>query len=456
MWATLVAFLLAPADRGPERAALYATHVSPHGTNDAPHATDVARAFQAREQAETVAAIQVQGNTATPDEEVLRLADIRVGMPFDPAMVEATAGRLRAAGRFERVEVRRRFASIADPSQIMLVIVVDEGPVKVELTGDPDHPTRVVRKRMPNLLFFPILGYEDGHGFTYGMRFALPDPGWLGKRSRISFPASWGATKQVGVDLEKRIEGGVIDRVTAGASISQRTNQAFEQDDDRARVYLRGEHEFARTLRLGGGAGWQRASFDGVSDTFAQAGADVVLDTRVDPILARNAIYARASWEHLGFADGPADDGHYHGGVNRTALDGRGYLGLIGQAVLAGRVQREDSDRPLPNYLKPQLGGLSTLRGFSTGSAVGDTLVAMSTELVVPLTSPVKIAKFGVTAFVDRGTVYAKGQSFSDQTLLTGYGGGVWFAAAFFRLNIAVAHGHGATTLVHVGGNVTF
>ena len=37
-----------------------------------------------------------------------------------------------------------------------------------------------------------------------------------------------------------------------------------------------------------------------------------------------------------------------------------------------------------------------------------------------------------------------------------GYGGGVWFAAAFLRLNIAVAHGRGAATRVHVGGNVTF
>ena len=37
-----------------------------------------------------------------------------------------------------------------------------------------------------------------------------------------------------------------------------------------------------------------------------------------------------------------------------------------------------------------------------------------------------------------------------------GYGGGVWFAAAFLRLNVAVAHGRGASTRVHVGGNVTF
>jgi hypothetical protein len=345
----------------------------------------------------------------------------------------------------------------------MLVIIVDEGPVKIVMTGDPDHPTRVVRKRLPNVLILPILGREDGYGITYGARFTLPDPNWMGKRSRVTFPLSWGGSKQAGIDLEKRLEGGVIDRVTAGATISRRTNLAFEEDDDRARVFLRGEREFVRVLRLGASTGWQRASFEGVADQFAQVRGDVVLDTRVDPVLARNAVYARAGWEHLSFGNGPLatpsqPGGYagYQGSANRTDLDARGYLGLIGQAVLAGRLLREDSDRPLPPYLEPQLGGLSNLRGFRAGTAVGDTLVTMSSELILPLTSPIKVGKIGVSAFLDRGTVYNKGERFSDQTLLDGYGGSVWFAAAFLRLNIAVAHGRGASTRVHVGGNVTF
>ena len=413
--------------------------------------------------ADVVAGIQVQGNTATTDEEVRRLADVRIGMPVDDTTIEAVAARLRAAKRFERVEVLKRFASIADPSQIMLVIIVDEGPVKIVMTGDPDHPTRVERKRLPNLLILPILDKEDGRGVTYGARFTLPDPNWMGKRSRITFPLTWGGSKRAGIDLEKRIDGGLFDRVTAGGSISRRTNLAFQQDDDRARLYVRGEREFTRALRLGVNTAWQRASFEGVADRFTQVGGDVTVDTRVDPILARNAVYARARWEHLRFGDGPlavpsqaGSYAGYQGSANRTELDGRGYLGVIGQAVLAGRVLRQDSDRPLPPYLQPELGGLSTLRGFRAGSEVGDTLVAMSAELILPLTSPLKIGRMGVSAFVDRGAVYNKGERFSDQTLKEGYGGSVWFAAAFFRLNIAVAHGRGASTRVHVGGNVTF
>jgi outer membrane protein assembly factor BamA len=417
----------------------------------------------ARPAAEIVTAIQLQGNTATPDEELRRLADVHVGMPFDDTIVAAVTERLRAAKRFDRVEVRKRFASIDDPSQIVLVILVDEGPVKIVMTGDPSHPTSVVRKRLPTLMPYPILGYEDGHQFTYGVRLTIAEPNWLGKRSRVTFPLSWGGTKQAGINVEKRIDGGAIDRVTAGASISRRENLAFDQDDDRARLFVRGERELTRALRLGATGGWQRASFAGVTDQFAQASGDIVVDTRADPILARNAVYARAEWEHLRFGNGaltppltPGGYGGYQGSANRTELDGRGYLGLIGQTVLAGRVLRLDSDRPLPPYLQPQLGGLSTLRGFPVGSFVGDTLVSMSAELVQPLTSPISFAKFGVTAFVDSGTVYGKGQRFVDQTMQQGYGGSVWLAAAFFRLNVAVAHGRGAGTRVHVGGNVTF
>jgi outer membrane protein assembly factor BamA len=420
-------------------------------------------AATASQSIETIAAIQVQGNTATPDEEVRRIAGVRVGMPFDATTAETVATRLRAAKRFESVEVRKRFASIADPSQITLVIIVDEGPVKIVMTGDPDSPTRVVRKRLPNMLVLPILGREDGYGLTYGARLTLPDPQWMGKRSRVMFPLTWGGTKQAAIDLEKRFDGGVIDRVTAGASISRRQNLAFDQDDDRARLFVRGEHEFARQLRVGASTGWQQASFEGVADRFAQVGADIVIDTRVDPIPARNAVYGKASWEHLGFGDRPlstpsqsGEYGGYQGAANRTTVEGRGYLGLVGQAVLEGRVLREDSDRPLPPYLQPQLGGLSTLRGFRTGSFVGDTLVVMSAELVLPLTSPIKLGRFGVSAFIDRGTVYNKGERFGDQTMREGYGAGIWAAAAFLRLNVAVAHGRGASTRVHVGGNITF
>ena len=394
---------------------------------------------------ETITAIQIQGNTATSDEEVRRLADVRVGMPLEAQTVDEVAARLRATKRFEAVEVRKRFASIADPSQIVLVIVVDEGPVHIEMTGDPDQPTRVVRTRRPNILFLPVLNAEDGYGLTYGARFALADP--AGRNSRLSFPLTWGGTKEAAAELDKTFVRGPLDRLVAGGSISRRTNPFFEEHDDRARVWVRGERELIRAVRVGATAGFQRVSFFEARDRFTHAGADVVLDTRLDPFLPRNAVYARAAWDHFNVEPG---------GAARTELDARGYIGLIGQNILAVRALRTDSSRPLPAYLQPLLGGMANLRGFKAGDATGDTLVAASAELMVPLTSPLNVGKIGVSVFADRGTVYDKGERFADQTMREGYGGSVWFTAAFLRLTLAVAHGRGASTRVHVGGSASF
>jgi outer membrane protein assembly factor BamA len=411
--------------------------------------------------AQVVAGIQIQGNTATSDEEMRRLAGVQIGMPFDDTTPAAVTERLRKAKHFDRVEVLKRYASIEDPSQIMLVIIVDEGPVKIVTTDDPEHPARVVRKRWPNLLILPIFRREDGYGITAGARITVPDK--FGKRSRITFPLTWGGNKSASVDVEKRIDHGPFDRIVTGASVSRRKNLVYEQDDDRARVYVRGEREFKRVFRVGASGGWQRASFEGVADTFAQVGGDVTFDTRVDPVLARNAVFIRGGLEHLRFGDKaigapeePERYGGYQGSATRSDVDARGYLGLIGQAVLAGRFLRVDSDRPLPPYLQPEIGGMGTLRGFSAGTAAGDTMVTMSAEIILPLNSPLKIGRFGVTAFTDRGAIYDKGERFGDQELLVGYGGSVWFAATIFRLNVAVAHGRGVGTRAHVGGNITF
>src|SRR5207247_1534171 len=102
------------------------------------------------------------------------------------------------------------------------------------------------------------------------------------------------------------------------------------------------------------------------------------------------------------------------------------------------------------------IGGPLSVRGFKTGTAGGDSLVAGSIELRLPVTSPLSFAKIGVNAFVDAGTVYDAPQRLVDQTLMRGFGGGVWFTAAFLRLNVAVAHGVGASTRVHVNGNLAF
>ena len=396
--------------------------------------------------AEVVAEIFIQGNVATPDQEVIDLTGIKVGSPFGPTTLTDVAARLRAAKRFESIEVLKRFASIDDPTRIALVVIVDEGTVKIEKTGDPASPIKVVRTRGPHLMFLPVLTGEDGYGVTYGARFTLPDP--AGKGSRVSFPATWGGEKRAAIEFDKELVHGPLTRVTAEAAISRRTHPFFEQDDDRRRVGAGVEREITRSLRVGASAGWQHVSFLGSKDSFVHAGGDVVLDTRLDPMLARNAVYGRAAWTHFDFKTSDA--------LNQSELEGRGYVGLLGQSVLVVRALRDDADKPRPAYLQPILGSLANLRGFKAGTSVGDTLVAGSVELRLPLVSPLSVGKIGVNAFVDTATIYNKGERLADQTWKRGVGGGVWLSATFVRLNIAVAHGIGATTRVHFGGTFSF
>jgi outer membrane protein assembly factor BamA len=396
-----------------------------------------------------IAEVRIHGNAVTPDEEVLRLAAVKPGDAFDDTTIAAIEKRLRAAGGFKQVDVLKRFASISDSTQILVVIIVDDGPIKIEWNSKAGGTARTVRRRAPPWMMLPLLSAEDGYGVTYGMQFAIPDV--AGERSRASFPLTWGGDKRAAVQLQKDFSRGPVPRLTAGLSVSRRRNPFFEEDDHRLALLLRGERDVVKHLRFGLTAGRERVSFAGaaVDDVwFDRLGGDIVFDTRLDPMLARNAVFVRAGLERVHVRGAAATD--------RRELEGRGYVGLPGQSVLVVRALREGANRPLPEYLQPLLGGMANLRGFKAGTAVGDTLVAGSLELRTPLTSPLSVGKLGVNVFADVGTVYGPASRLRDQTFRRGVGAGVWFSAALFRLNVAVAHGAGASTRVHVGSTLTF
>jgi len=98
------------------------------------------------EQAETIAEILVHGNHVSPDEEVLRLAGVTVGMPVTPTTIADIKKRLEDAHKFDDVTVSKRYGSITDLSKIVIVIVVNEGPVKIKVPDAPDAPLQVVKR----------------------------------------------------------------------------------------------------------------------------------------------------------------------------------------------------------------------------------------------------------------------------------------------------------------------
>ena len=399
----------------------------------------------ARAQQEVISEIHVHGNTLTSTDDILRVAGLTVGDPFTDEQRGQAAERLRATKNFDRVDVLKRYASIDDPTRVAVVVLVDEGPVRIVPEDGPGKAARVVRRGRSNLMFMPVLSAADGYGLTYGARFSFVDS--VGRRSRVSFPLTWGGDKSAAVELEKDLQRRGAPRLTGGALFQRRTHPFYREDADRGRVWARADWQLRRPLRVGTTAAWQDVSFLGDHVATPLGGADIVFDTRLDPTLPRNAVYARAAVEHLRLPDRP---------LTRTELEARGYIGVGGQRVLVLRGLREGVDRSAPPYYRWLLGGDRNLRGFRAGTAVGDTLVAGSAELRAPISSPLRVAKVGVNIFVDTGVAYDKGRRLSDQSFKTGAGAGVWLTAAVLQVHLDVAHGFHSGTRAHFGLGLAF
>jgi outer membrane protein assembly factor BamA len=413
---------------------------------------------------ERIAEIRVHGNHTTPDSDILMLSGLHVGDEATDARLMEAARVLRTSGRFEDVDVKRRYLSIADPSQILVMIVVDE------LAGTSvDHPIPGPWKRMRAAgMWMPVLNYADGYGFTYGARLAWIKP--LGDNSRASVPLTWGGERRAGLQLERRF-GGDPDglpalRLIGGGAVFRRVNPYYDTPDTRLEARIRAEHPFTSWLRVGGNARTAHVSFsreeltpvNGVpaiineDDRHDAVGADVTIDTRVDPSFPRNAVYASLGLERLSF-ERPLVDTRDH--ARRGTADLRGYVGA-GPTVLGLRALFLTSNTPLPQSEQALLGGGDTLRGYPAGHAANDNLAAVSAEVRVPLTSPLNVGRFGVKGFVDWGTTWAAGARFGDQRWDRGIGGGVYFGAGPLMIDVALAWPREGGPRGHFGMGVTF
>ena len=403
-------------------------------------------ATQSPQPREVITEVMIHGNQIVPDTEVRTLAGLIVGSPFNDAMLAEVTKRLKASGKFESIDVVKRFASIEDASKIVVVIIVSEGPVRIVMPSDQGAPVEVKKRSfIRNLMFVPMVEGTDGYGLTGGARISYPKP--IGEDSRLSFPILLGSTKRIGIELDKNLMKGPFSRLEFGGILQQKRNPAYDEQDNRFRAYARAMRAMG-LVRAGGTVGYQEVEFGGERDSFTSGGLDVTLDTRDNPAMPRNAVLATASTEVLFFDSGQQ--------VVRTRTEATGFIGIVGQHVLIVRALREDADKAQPPYMRSILGGWNAVRGFKTGFLTGDTLVSGTIEWRIPISAPMKIGKFGVSAFWDWGTAYDHGQSLRDQPIYKGVGGTAWFAVASVRMAMAVARGIGASTRVHFSGTIGF
>lgn len=387
---------------------------------------------------DTIAEIRVHGNHTTPEAEILALAALAPGEPASEARLAEAERRLRASGRFADVEVRRRYRSISNPSEILVVLLVDEHDA---VTADDLTPGPLARLRSAGM-WLPIVGYADGYGLTYGARVSIVEP--FGSRSRLSVPLTWGGERKAAVEIERTF-GQLLARGSAG--LSRRVNPHYDIPDMRREVAATLETAFRPWLRGGASARVGRVTF-GPEDSWHQAaGVQLTFDTRVDPSFPRNAVHATIGLEQIRFGGGS---------TVRTSADVRGFAALGGSAVLALRGAIVRAGATLPRSEQLLLGGSSTLRGYRAGHGAGDGLALVSAEARVPLTSPLSVGRFGVKAFVDAGTTWDAGTRLRDRHFDRGIGGGVYFGATVVTVNVDVAWPEAGKPRVHAALGVQF
>ncbi len=73
-------------------------------------------------QAEVVREIRVHGNAAVADEDIIKLAGLTLGQALPAGALEAVEQRLKQSGKFESVEVRKRYRSLTDETDVAIVL----------------------------------------------------------------------------------------------------------------------------------------------------------------------------------------------------------------------------------------------------------------------------------------------------------------------------------------------
>lgn len=407
---------------------------------------------------EVVREIRVHGNAAVAQEAILKIAGIEVGTTVDAALLEQIERRLRDSGHFETVEVRKRYRSLTDPTDVAIVLLVHEK------TGVRTNDAGVIERSVGDLItdrimFLPILNFADGYGFTYGARVSTVN--LLGAGERLSVPVTWGGTRRVALEADRTFKTGPLTRVFGSVALWQRANPGFvlepEDDDDstterRVELRARAERNFAQFVTAG--VETTRATVDfGPLPSVDQwtIGADAALDTRGNPAFPANAVYVGAGWNALD-VDGFTER------INRYTFDARGYLRPIGQPVLAGRIQYFSADADLPLHERWLVGGSTSLRGFRTGSFNGNKALVTSAELRIPITSVVSGGKVGVTIFADAAKVGDRATSLDDAEWNKSAGAGLFFIASIVRINVDVGRQlrDGGRTRLHLSSGFAF
>lgn len=398
---------------------------------------------------ETISEIRVQGNATMSDEAVVALAAVSVGSVLQPGDLDAITKRLRDSGRFDDVDVRKRYRSL-EMDRVALLLVVHEKP-GVTASGQPPSVLRTIRSK---LLFFPIVGYDAGYGWTYGMRTTMANA--IGKGTALRLPLSWGASKEATAEIDRTFASGPLTRAIGSFGVTDLHNPHFSVDDRRTGARGRVERRFFDRLTFGGELTRTNVAFGGDRDHIWTSTLDATYDTRREPTFPVDAILTEAAWTEL-HGLGPSSFGGPGAAIAMYTLDGRAYKRIYRQNVLALWTRYDTASAPLPDYEERLLDG-TWIRGVNSSLFAGDKRLIWSAEVRSPITTPLNdLGRMGIDVFMDGGAVAPYGSRLADQREVKSAGGGVWVIFTLIQLNFDIAHSlNGEGTSFHFGTGFNF
>lgn len=172
-----------------------------------------------------------------------------------------------------------------------------------------------------------------------------------------------------------------------------------------------------------------------VQSNFMRAGAFAQYDWRDNPDGARRGGNYFAQFnDYRDRTFGTSD-------FRRLDVEAQQYLPVLNQRrvfALRARSAMTWSDRPIPFYMQPSLGGGDDLRGFRPFRFRGDNLLVMNAEYRYEIFSGLDMA-----IFADAGKVYDRKSEFSLKNLESNVGFGFRFNErnrTFLRLDVAFSH----------------
>ena len=175
---------------------------------------------------EVVREIRVHGNAAIADAEVLKIAGIAVDAPLGPDGLAAIERRLKASGWFETVEVRKRYRSLTDATDVALVLIVHEKADGHRL--DDDRRSRSARSRAGSPAASCSCRSSPTRTATASptARDSAPND-LLGLGERLSVPLTWGGTRRAALGAGTHVQARTLHAALLSAAICQRENPGF-------------------------------------------------------------------------------------------------------------------------------------------------------------------------------------------------------------------------------------